>query len=87
MWHLRYGHLTKDDLINGFDYDVSKETGFCESCAEGKQHRNPFPTSGIKRVNEPLRLVHSDVCGKLNEKSLSGGKYFVTFINDHTYYV
>ncbi len=31
---------------------------------------------------EPLDLVHSDLCGKINEKSLSGAEYFLTFIDD-----
>ena len=53
-------------MVNGFDYDVSKENGFCESCAEGKHSRSQFPTGGGKRSDEPLGLVHSDVCGKMN---------------------
>ena len=56
VWHRRYGHLgarslqrlARDDLVDGFDYDVLQEIRFCESCAEGKNHRNPFPTSGGK---------------------------------------
>ena len=55
---------------------MSKEIGFCESCAEGKHHRSQFPTGGGRRSEEPLGLVHSDVCGKMNAKSLSGAEYF-----------
>ena len=39
------------------------------------------------RAQGPLELVHSDVCGKVGEKSLSGGEYFVTFIDDYSRYV
>ena len=49
-------------------------------------HRHPFPTDGGKRSSQVLGLVHSDVCGKLNEKSLGGGQYFLTFIDDKTRY-
>ena len=95
VWHRRFGHLgarnlqklAKDKLVDGFDYDVSKKIGFCESCAEGKHHRSQFPTNGCKRSEEPLGLVHSDVCGKMNTKSLSGAEYFLTFIDDRTRYV
>ena len=31
-------------------------------------------------------MVHSDVCGKINSKSLSGAEYFLTFVDDHTRY-
>ena len=32
-------------------------------------------------------MVHSDVCGKISSKSLSGAEYFVTFIDDKTRYI
>lgn len=38
------------------------------------------------KAKEPLDLVHSDVCGKVNCKSLSGAEYFLTFINNKTRY-
>ena len=31
--------------------------------------------------------MHSDLCGKMNEKSLSGAEYFLSFIDDKTRYV
>ena len=74
VWHRRYGHLgtrnlqklAKHELVNGFDFDMTKEINFCESCVEGKHHRRHFPTiGGGKRSVEPLGLVHSDVCGKI----------------------
>ena len=34
-----------------------------------------------------LELIHSDVCGKINSKSLSGAEYFVTFVGDKTRYI
>ena len=73
--------------MNGFDYNAAKEITFCEACVEGKHHRGHFPTSGGKRAKEPLDLVHSDVCGKMNAESLSGAQYFITFIDDKTRYV
>ena len=95
VWHRRYGHLgtrnlqklAKHELVNGFDFDMTKEINFCESCVEGKHHRRHFPTIGGKRSVEPLGLVHSDVCGKISTESLSGAEYFLTFIDDTTRYV
>ena len=72
LWHRRFGHLgerglcqlVKEDLVNGFDYDVSKEIEFCEACVSGKIHRKPFSGTGRERAKEPLGIIHSDVCGK-----------------------
>lgn len=95
VWHRRYGHLgvqnlqklAKEELVDGFDYNSLQAINFCEPCLEGKQHRRKFPTGGGRRSDEPLGLVHSDLCGKMNAKSLSGGEYFLTFIDDKTHYV
>lgn len=84
IWHRRFGHLgvgslrdlVKNGLVTGLDYNVSKAITFCEPCVEGKLHRSQFPNTGRKRANEILGLVHTDVCGKINAKSLSGAEYF-----------
>ena len=86
-WHRRYGHLgtdslkrlVRDEMVNGLNYNVSKEIGFCKPCIEGKHHRQKFPTKGGKRANDLLELVHTDVCGKMEVKTLGGKEYFVTF--------
>ena len=79
--------LARDNLVEGYNYAPSKEIQFCESYLEGKQHRSPFPNNSNSRAKEPLELVHTDVCGKLNEKSLSGSEYFFTFVDDYTRYI
>ena len=93
IWHRRFGHLgiqnlqrlAREKLVDGFDFDVSEQLDFCEMYAEGKHHRSHFPTS-CRRAKEPLELVHNDVCGKVNAKSLGGAEYFQTFIDDFTHY-
>lgn len=79
--------LAKDELVSGLDYDILKEINFCESCVNGKICRSSFLRGGRERAEEPLGLVHSDVCGKLNSPSLGGAEYLVTFIDDKTHYV
>ena len=94
LWHQRFGHIgeanlklmTSERLVDGLNYDVSKPVGFCESCVMGKTHRTSFPTSGRRRGELPLQIVHSDVCGKMNTKSLSGGEFFLTFIDDYSHF-
>jgi hypothetical protein len=95
IWHRRFGHLgtqgmqvlTRNKMVSGMDLEWKQETGFCESCVEGKSHRLPFQHSSGKRADHPLELIHSDVCGKIGTQSLGGGEYFVTFIDDHTRHV
>ena len=94
IWHKRFGHLSVgglqklalEKLVNGFDFDTSKQFNFCETCPKGKQHRTKFSPSNT-RAMEPLGLVHSDLCGKMTKKSLGGAQYFLSFIDDKTRYV
>ena len=95
VWHRRYGHLgaqnlerlARDKLVEGFDYDATKKPTFCEPCIDGKQSKMPFPKTGGERSKDLLGVIHSDVCGKIETKSLSGAEYFVTFIDDKSRYV
>ncbi len=57
-----------------FDYDVTNNVSFCEVCIGGRRHRSHFETSKT-HTKEPLKLVHSDVCGKMSEKSIRGAEY------------
>ena len=95
IWHRRYGHLgarnleriVKEQLVDGFDYEPKKESSFCEPCVDGKQSTLTFPKTGGERSDELLGIVHSDVCGKIETKSLSGAEYFVTFFDGKSRFV
>lgn len=79
--------LVRDDLVDGLSFDVSKELEFCEACAKCKKKKSPFPCNKVKPDRGPLESIHSDVCGKIDEKFLSNGHHYVTFIDDATRYV
>ena len=55
---------------------------FCEICIERKQHRQSFSKESSKRVTELLEVIHSDICNPMSQNSFSGGRYFVSFIDD-----
>ena len=60
IWHKRFGHLgvsslqrlSHDRLVDGFDYDVSQQLTFCETCPQGKSSIVPsFPQVTGEQVN------------------------------------
>ena len=93
LWHRRFGHLNKqsmrklvrEELVDHLDYSTSGEIGVCEACIGGKQSKSPFEQSRAVTLM-PLELVHSDVCGKMGQKSLGGVEYFLTLLDDKTHY-
>ena len=88
-WHFRLGHmhfnalktLQCNNLVHGLPKEPFKPISLCESCILGKMPQQPFPKHR-SRASTPLALVHSDLCGPFPTPSLSGAKYFISFIDD-----
>lgn len=87
LWHKRLGHLNYRSVIALSKNPATEikinntEMNTCVSCIKGKQHRQPFPHSKTKS-KELLQLVHSDVCGPMENTSIGGSRYILTFIDD-----
>ena len=79
--------LAKSKMVKGLDFEMREDFSFCKPCVQGKSHRLAFQQSTVKRTYYPLELIHSDVCGKIGTRSLGGGEYFFTFLDDHTRHV
>lgn len=62
--------------------DSKKHDELCRVCVERKMTKVPFPRTAHHMCQRPLEIVHSDVSGIAQCKSLGGGNYFVTFTND-----
>jgi transposase InsO family protein len=90
LWHRRFGHLnvqsiktmSSKGLVRGLTVRNDEEMDICKGCIQGKQHRQSFPHGGGTRASDILEIIHSDVCGPMNNTSLGGAKYFLTFIDD-----
>lgn len=91
-WHRRLGHLHEEAIrkmasgtVDGIQCRFPTEKSVCRPCAMGKQRRESFQRSKTM-TKQKLELVHSDVCGPMKNPSVSGYRYFVTFIDDFTRY-
>ncbi|CAI7933701.1 unnamed protein product [Closterium sp. NIES-54] len=76
--------LVKDGSLKGLEVKgAAKEIGSCPTCLETKFTKFPF-SSGTGPAKAPLTLVHMDVVGPTRAPSLSGSRYFLTIVDDHT---
>ncbi|CAI7758156.1 unnamed protein product [Closterium sp. NIES-53] len=91
-WHERVCHvnfpmlqkLVKDGSLKGLEVKGAvKEIGSCPTCLDTKFTKFPF-RSGTGPAKAPLTLVHMDVVGPTRAPSLSGSRYFLTIVDDHT---
>ncbi|KAI5317803.1 hypothetical protein L3X38_037510 [Prunus dulcis] len=91
IWHRRLGHLNfasmkkmqQTQMVLGLP-DFSEKEGVCEGCVYRKSHREPFENEKPWRAKNPLELIHTDVCGPMQNESIGGNKYFITFIDDYS---
>ncbi|MCO5595212.1 hypothetical protein L7F22_049251 [Adiantum nelumboides] len=91
-WHYRLGHISQHALHQMKNRQLAlglpkqlTSISLCEGCIIGKATQKPFPNS-LSRTSHPLALVHSDLYGPLPVQSLTGHKYFLTFIDDYFRY-
>ncbi|WVZ73170.1 hypothetical protein U9M48_021514 [Paspalum notatum var. saurae] len=54
----------------------------CDSCLAGKQRRAPFPKTANYRAQDPLELVHSDLCRPIKPATHGGRRYFLLLVDD-----
>ena len=91
IWHHRLGHLHPKSmktiqthkLVEGIPTKPFQYLSICEGCIYGKQSRRKFPHH-IHQTERALQIVHSDLCGPLQIPSITGNRYFITFIDDFT---
>jgi transposase InsO family protein len=92
LWHRRLDHtnhgyvkqLHSKDMVTGMKIsNMSRPDPICEPCLAGKMHANPFPTFN-SRASKPLELVHIDLKGPIQVKSIAGYYYWIQFVDDCT---
>ncbi|CAH2109079.1 unnamed protein product [Euphydryas editha] len=91
VWHRRLGHVNSynmnkmQDAVKGIKFteiaNINKSN--CIVCCEGKQNRLPFAHEG-NRSTELLEVIHSDICGPMENLSLGGARYFLIFVDDYS---
>ncbi|CAN1754263.1 Retrovirus-related Pol polyprotein from transposon TNT 1-94, partial [Linum perenne] len=86
LWHYRLGHPSFMYLAHLFPkLFINKGAQFyqCEVCQLAKHTRAVYPGIGY-RPTHPFSIVHSDIWGPMKIKNVTGARWFVTFIDDHT---
>ena len=92
-WHRRFGHRTRDQasidylsprvsqFLNKGRGGLAEERELYATCAAGRQHKEAA-TGTRAKSKELLEIVHSDICGPMQVSTLTGEKYFITFIDE-----
>ena len=94
--HCHIGHISPqtawklvwDGTIMGLDVDMSSQSSFCMACAQAKPMCKSVPQKWEgPQVTKVSEKVHSDVWGPANPQSYNGKEYFVSFTDDHNWWM
>ena len=86
LWHRHMGQASFGYLKKLFPslFGKSDISGFrCDICELAKSHRASFPLI-LNKSLFPFMVIHYDVWGPSKVPTLSGSRWFVTFIDDCT---
>lgn len=89
LWHHCLGHLSSSrsqflsKTLLDFPFQLNN---MCDVCPLAKQTRPPFGISSIS-TSKVFSLIHCDIWGSHKIPILSGGRYFLTMVNDYTRFI
>lgn len=90
QWHRQLGHrnwaaaerIVKENLATGMKVSDCGLRLVCECCMQGKSARLPFPPVVDRKSARILDIVHTDLCGPMENVTPSGNRYAMTIIDD-----
>ena len=85
LWHYRLGHPNFSYLEKLYPslFNKNSKNFQCEICQLSKHTRNSYSIQPYK-PSHPFSLIHSDVWGACRINNITGSRWFVTFVDDHT---
>ncbi|KAD6454380.1 hypothetical protein E3N88_09086 [Mikania micrantha] len=89
-WHRRMGHihirkmnyLVHNHLVDGVHVKHFRLPDVCVSCKKGKQKRRSHKSKTVFSIDKPLELLHMDLFGPINVKSIGGESYCFVVTDD-----
>ncbi|GJT39942.1 putative ribonuclease H-like domain-containing protein [Tanacetum coccineum] len=91
LWHRRLGHinfkninkLVKGNLVRGLPSKIFENNHTCVACQKGKQHK-PSCKANLDSISKPLHMLHMDLFGPTNVKSLLKKSYCLVITDDYS---
>nr|GFB17641.1 retrovirus-related Pol polyprotein from transposon TNT 1-94 [Tanacetum cinerariifolium] len=94
LWHQRLSHLNfatinnlvKNNLVRGLPKMKFKKDHLSSACEQGKIHRKHHKSKTAFPSNQPLYLLHTDLCGLMRVESINGKRCVLVVVNDFSRY-
>nr|GEU34074.1 hypothetical protein [Tanacetum cinerariifolium] len=92
LWHQRLSHLNhvtinnlvKNNLVRGLPKMKFKKDHLLSACEQGKIHRKHHKSKTAFASNQPLYLLHMDLCGPMHVESINRKRYVLVVGDDYS---
>ncbi|GJU73358.1 hypothetical protein Tco_1264763 [Tanacetum coccineum] len=74
--------LVKGNLVKGLPSKIFENDHSCVACQKGKQHKASYKTKLVNSISKPLHMLHMDLFGPTNVKSLMKKSYCLVVTDD-----
>ncbi|GJY01991.1 putative ribonuclease H-like domain-containing protein, partial [Tanacetum coccineum] len=90
LWHKRFGHinfknmnrLVRGNIVRGLPSKIFENDHSCIDCQKGKQHKASCKAKLVNSISKPLHMLHMDLFGPTNVKSLMKKSYCLVVTDD-----
>ncbi|KAJ9546486.1 LOW QUALITY PROTEIN: hypothetical protein OSB04_019029 [Centaurea solstitialis] len=90
LWHTRFCHLNfhtleklvRLKLVKGLPTIKFEKDHLCSACEMGKLKRSSHKTKSDPSFDQPLQLLHVDLCGPIAVQTLNGKKYILVLVDE-----
>jgi len=94
IWHQYLGHINFKDLLKIFEREAvcglpnlqTVRKMMCGACLEGKQTKTQHKKTTNILTSKPFELLHINLMGPTQTKSLCGKKYIMVMVDDYLRY-
>ncbi|GJY47529.1 putative ribonuclease H-like domain-containing protein [Tanacetum coccineum] len=74
--------LVRGNLVRGLPSKIFENDHSCIACRKGKQHKASCKAKLVNSINKPLPMLHMDLFGPINVKSLMKKSYCLVVTDD-----
>nr|GEY44737.1 retrovirus-related Pol polyprotein from transposon TNT 1-94 [Tanacetum cinerariifolium] len=74
------------DVVIGLPKMKFEKDHLCSACEQGKIHQKYHKSKIAFALNEPLYLLHMDLCGLMRVQSINGKRYVLVVVDDYSRY-
>nr|GEU90937.1 retrovirus-related Pol polyprotein from transposon TNT 1-94 [Tanacetum cinerariifolium] len=78
--------LVKNNFVRGLPKMKFEKDHLCSACEQGKIHQKHHKSKTAFASNQPLYLLHMDLCGPMRVESINRKRYVLVVVDDFSRY-